>query len=335
LVNNSQSIEFVTLNISDQIYNKCNESHEGVTIMVVSKRFFLLMFVCLMVFVPAVGAQGVISRDDQGSSLASDSRLSPWNISSIMGYPHGRALDSVYFYTSDPTDPTLCSPYKNSSWLSFVSPYTGKMTVDTSDSEFDTVLAAFQQSPILGNLLACNDDYVGTRSQITFNVMTGYTYYIMAGAWSGASISTLNDGLIVDFLMNDYYKNGYVIPGSSTNYVRVQVGTRWADTVGDLPFNCLAAPYNFNHGVWHKFKPTSSGYYTFTTNGSNYDTVLGVYRSATPPTPVGCDDDGGAGSASRVRVYLTANRVYYIQIARYGTVASTTDMTTRLTMRRS
>lgn len=308
-------------------------------------RFFWIMSLCLMVFVPAVSAQEVAppSAEEagtsvEGSQLASglgDSRFSPWNASSVMSYPWSYATADVIDYTSDGTDPGACSPYKNSVWFTFTAPYTGKLGISTYWSHYDTVLGVYRTSPTNANLIACSDNYNSTpQSQATISVRSGTTYYVVVGAYTGATITTDTDYLELSFVMNDYYRNGYVIPANSSSYVKVQTGTQFSTNGTDWTLPCLADPYNFNHGVWHAFKPATSAYYTFTTAGSNYNTVLGVYQNGSPLTLVGCNDNSGGTVKSRVRVFLTAGRQYFIQVGRYGSTATGTSLSTRLAMTR-
>jgi hypothetical protein len=301
-------------------------------------RLFLLTMLCFVLFVPMVSAQEgrfTLTSDSQLASGVGDSRFSPYNNSSSLAYPNTYIYVDVVDYTADVTDPSACTSYKNSLWITFTSPYTGKVMIDTYYSQFDTVVAAFRTAPTSANMVACNNDAPGrTTSVASFAVRAGETYYVMAGAASGAAITADNDYLDVSFITNDYYKNGYVIPPGSSSYVRVQNDTQYSGVGADWTFPCLAVPTGFNHAVWHKFTPATTAYYTFTTNGSNYDTVLGVYRNGSSLTSVGCNNNYGTGRTSRVRVRLTAGTIYYIQVGRFGAASTTSSLSTRLAMTR-
>jgi cysteine-rich repeat protein len=69
------------------------------------------------------------------------------------------------------------------------------------------------------------------------------------------------------------------------------------------------------------FRAPETRSYTLTTNGSSFDTVLYV-RSASDGTcggaQLGCDDDGGSGTRSSVRVNLSAGQVVVIIIDGFG-----------------
>jgi hypothetical protein len=60
----------------------------------------------------------------------------------------------------------------------------------------------------------------------------------------------------------------------------------------------------------------ASGTLLATTEGSNFDTVLAVYRGASLPglTPLACNDDNGASLTSSVAVSVTGGQTYYVQL---------------------
>ena len=85
--------------------------------------------------------------------------------------------------------------------------------------------------------------------------------------------------------------------------------------------------YNFTGSAWWSYLPISSGSMTFSTVGSNFDTLMNVYSSTAPPgtatfanlTSVGGDDDAGGSGTSLVTVSVVADTQYFIQAAGYGT----------------
>lgn len=81
---------------------------------------------------------------------------------------------------------------------------------------------------------------------------------------------------------------------------------------------------------WARFKPTISGYYTFSTVGSSFDTGLAVYSGSvlSSLTLLGSDNNSGASSTSIVTVHLTAGTVYVVQAGSgSGTATGTLALT--------
>ena len=87
--------------------------------------------------------------------------------------------------------------------------------------------------------------------------------------------------------------------------------------------------------LWYAFTPPLTGAYTldtdtqaFCSTGTETDTVLAVYAScAAGATPIGCDDDGGTGTLSKLTVGLCANQTYFIRIGSFGAQSATNNGT--------
>ncbi|MHC4989413.1 MAG: hypothetical protein ACYTGC_00390, partial [Planctomycetota bacterium] len=73
-------------------------------------------------------------------------------------------------------------------WFTYTAPQDGSLSLDTCDSEFDTVLSIHEGCPGTGaNQLACNDDACGSRARLLMGVEAGSTYLIRLSGWNGAS----------------------------------------------------------------------------------------------------------------------------------------------------
>ncbi|MCH7838028.1 MAG: hypothetical protein IIC26_05910, partial [Chloroflexi bacterium] len=85
-----------------------------------------------------------------------------------------------------PDCPVFSVPIGATAWYQFTAVVPGTVVAETIDSSFDTVLAA-HTGDSLGALtqIACNDDGEGLalRSQISFLVTAGTTYYLQAGGF--------------------------------------------------------------------------------------------------------------------------------------------------------
>ncbi|MDZ4225474.1 MAG: hypothetical protein U1C49_01360, partial [Candidatus Andersenbacteria bacterium] len=81
-----------------------------------------------------------------------------------------------------------CGNIGKTVWYKYVATSSGNMIADTVGSNFDTVLVAYTDANLSsGTYTACNDDYNGMQSQVSFQAQAGTTYYFRAGGYSGAS----------------------------------------------------------------------------------------------------------------------------------------------------
>ena len=77
----------------------------------------------------------------------------------------------------------------------------------------------------------------------------------------------------------------------------------------------VSRPCVFGHSVWYRYTPDETGALKLVTIGSNFDTVLAVYRGATAPrTMLACNDDA-ADLTSAVRPELVAGRQYWVAVS--------------------
>lgn len=87
-------------------------------------------------------------------------------------------------------------------WYKFTPTSNGRVTIDTANNfnpnSYDTILAVFTgtcgenaQGDSQLNLVACNDDYQGFASRVTFNVSKDVTYYVEVADWKAAEPGTL------------------------------------------------------------------------------------------------------------------------------------------------
>jgi N-acetylneuraminic acid mutarotase len=83
--------------------------------------------------------------------------------------------------------PTRREGYRTA-WYLFVAPNTGEVTIETSGTNYDTVLAVSTLPPggaCTADLieLVCSDDALGFQSRVTLNVIRGQTYYVEVADW--------------------------------------------------------------------------------------------------------------------------------------------------------
>ena len=87
-----------------------------------------------------------------------------------------------------PVEAGECGVLEGDVWFRYGSSCDGQATVDLCSSDFDTVVAIYGSNCPSGpdEIIACNDDYCGSQSLVTFPVTSGTIYTIRIGGASGA-----------------------------------------------------------------------------------------------------------------------------------------------------
>jgi Kelch motif len=164
--------------------------------------------------------------------------------------------------TTSASDPVLACMWGSpgsvqgyrTTWFKFNSPFSGRVTIDTAGSTYDTVLAVYTGGCVAPTQLACNDDHNHFSSQVSISVYANQDYYVEVAAWhlgvSGtatANISAFIDketNWEIDNLMTEprtrhsvavVHDNIYVISGQTVafgNPVRTPRVDRYNTTIG-------------------------------------------------------------------------------------------------------
>ncbi len=294
-----------------------------------------------------VNADGMLEYYSPSNDSCSSAR--------VIGTPVYTNTTSTRFATAIANEPNeSCGAATNSKsvYYSFNTLDYGTATIDTNGSTYDTVMSVFNGCGFTisfgGGLpvylaptqIACDDDGgAGAASLISnLSLVPGTTYRIKVAEYgssvSGGGDMTLNFNFTATAPPNDGCSTATEIPANASNYGPPVYSTRLATVNASACFEaydaCITAATG--HSVWYKFRPTFVGTMTAHTEGSNYDTVLSVYRAGIfgcpvsfngnciPMTSVGCNDDinGSANRQSRVTELLDANTTYYIKVSEYG-----------------
>ncbi|MDX1991648.1 MAG: S8 family serine peptidase [bacterium] len=118
---------------------------------------------------------------------------------------------------------------------------------------------------------------------------------------------------------NDHVANAVAL---TTLPFTATYNTRNATTeTGELASTCHPAPSNT---VWYRYAATSAEAVQVSTAGSDYDTMVTVYRATTPtPTEVACNEDASSTTGtSRIAFLPEAGQTYLIGIARSVGIAA-------------
>lgn len=162
---------------------------------------------------------------------------------------------------------------------------------------------------VAGLVLSQNPSW--TADQVRERLMraaldTDTSGYDVASGWGivDANMALLGTGLR-NLVANDNPGGANAI--NSLTYVNTQT-VLGAFVTRDEPSLCALS----SNIVWYRYTPTYNQVVTATTQGSNYDTVLGVY-TGTPGsfTSVVCNDDITGGQTSSVQFNATAGTTYY------------------------
>ena len=164
-------------------------------------------------------------------------------------------------------------------WFKWTSPRDRDVTINTSGSSFDTLLAVYTGSDFLDLMsVAFNDDFTNVTSSVTFAATAGTTYFIAVDGYNpGNGRGAANGTVVLNWSQsggppaNDYFADAFTLTGlsGSTN------GVTWdATTEPDEPDRGLLPA---NASSWHRWTAPATGWFTFDTLGSSIDTVLAVY----------------------------------------------------------
>ncbi len=196
-------------------------------------------------------AHGAFSLQYAQNSPANDNFATPATLAGATG----KNVTNTARSTGEPGEPNHGSIPDRSVWYSWTAPETGTAVVNTRESNFDTVLAAYTGTAISALTQSASNDQFngGNQSRITFPVVAGTVYRI---AVDGFGSTTGSAGLqwTIDPPANDDFSAARTLSGP--------YGTTAATTVratgepGELDYHGGAAADN---SVWFRWTPTESG----------------------------------------------------------------------------
>jgi len=176
-------------------------------------------------------------------------------------------------------------PGGSSVWWTWTAPGSGEVRISTDGSDFDTLLGVYTGTKVNSlSLVASNDDHGSLMtSSVRFQVAQGVQYYIAVdgyddGSGSGVGSVTLTllffQGPIVR-PANDNFTNRMALTGVSVTVTAANVmATRednepaHADVFGDT-------------SVWFTWTAPITAAVRVSTEGSAFDTLLGIYSGTT------------------------------------------------------
>lgn len=191
-------------------------------------------------------------------------------------------------------------------WYRWTAPASGRATISTCGSDFDTLLAAYTGDAVVAlEEVASNDDSCGLQSAISFAAAVGTTYRIAVDGLNGAT--GLFDLRVRLAPPNDDFADAEQLSGDTGSVEGTNAGA--SSEPGE--------PFSFS-SVWYRWTAPTTGPATFETCGAPYDSTLAVYTGdeVDSLTLVSYSDDA-CGVASRVAFDATGGVTYSIAVDGY------------------
>jgi outer membrane protein assembly factor BamB len=205
-------------------------------------------------------------------------------------------------------------------WWSWTAPPdTGRATVSTAGSEFDTVLAVYTGASLASLVsVASNDDAAtnSTTSSVTFHAVPGTTYAIAVAGKDGAtgalalSLSTSP--------VNDAFAAAHPLSGPSVSIVGNNGGAT-SESGEPSPKSARGTALGKGNTLWYKWTAPATRHFQIAATDEAIDPVVAVYSGTALGTlaEVASNDDADSGLYrfdSLVDIAATAGVTYYIEV---------------------
>ena len=201
------------------------------------------------------------------------------------------------------------------------------------DGESSTLSASVSGAVIDWYEGSCSGTPFHTGDSVSVSPTSTTTYYAAARVSSTGCESTGCDSVqvVVEYApANDNIALATLVNPGTWPYTDT-VLAKCATTEGGDPSLSCGAGGQQEHSVWYVFGPVAcDGTIDVETCGSDYDTVLAVWRDDGSLTEVACNDDellgecGGGTVQSALSVSVDEGETYYIEVVRYSTGAAGT-----------
>lgn len=217
-------------------------------------------------------------------------------------------------------------------WYKWTAPFAGTATFMTTGSSFNTLLGVYTGTIVSALTAVASNNNVSTTnltSTLTFKAVAGTTYRIAVDGFNATSTpsSAASGNVVLSWTMlasNDRFASAQVITGISGKVVGSNVNaTKELGEPSHSPDGNAGGK-----SVWYVWTAPITGKATFSTAGSNFDTVLAVYRGSTVSTlsalPNGKNDDISLSvSTSLVTVSVVKGTIYHIAVDGFRPAGST------------
>lgn len=254
-------------------------------------------------------------------------------ISDVVNLP----FSTVGATTDGPNEPGCTyfgySHIESDIWFLYTATCTGLATADVCGSGYDTKMAVYSAGacPPVTAPLACNEDYCGLQSQVSWSVVAGNQYLIRVGGYFGEQGAGDLTVSCTPAATNDDCADAIAI-GDVTNLSFTNAG---ATTDGPNEPGCTFFGYSqIGSDVWFCYTASCTGNLKVSLCGSSYDTKVAVYDGCgcpVTPGPLACNDDA-CGLASEVVLPVVAGNQYMIRVGGYNGEQGMGLLTTQCTV---
>jgi hypothetical protein len=216
------------------------------------------------------------------------------------------------------------NPGGKSVWWTWTAPANGDLRLTTDQSTFDTLLAVYTGTSVSNlTLVGANDDHAAEKtSRLRLSVRAGTAYQIAVDGYSnpGAEADAGNLKLFLTFFgeplvrpPNDSLANAAIVSGIPVNTTGANVNATREPGEPDH------AGESGDTSVWWSWTAPASGNFVVSTEGSNFDTLLAVYRGASlgALTFVAANDDADRSNGivtSQLAFNAVAGTTYRIAV---------------------
>jgi subtilase family serine protease len=220
--------------------------------------------------------------------------------------------------TKEPSEPYHAGNVGGHSvWWTWTAPADGVVMLDTSGSNFDTLLAVYTGTSVSAlTLVAANDDdptAFTTTSRLAFRAVAGTTYHFAVDGYAGATGTIALHLAETVAPANDNFANAAALTGNTWTGSNIgataEAGEPWlAGNPG-------------GSSVWVNWTAPTTGTVSLSTAGSNFDTMLGVYTGSSVGAlaQVAANDDASVYTlTSAVTFNAVAGTTYHIRIDGYN-----------------
>ena len=243
----------------------------------------------------------------------------------------GSTNDTNTTATRETGEPTTWGSTASTKWYSYTPASSGTLTINTNGSSFDTVLGVFTGTSVSSLTSRASDDDSGdgSSSLVSLSVLSGTTYFVQVASWSSGSVGAIT----LNWVLGSASCNGSPINNnlSCATVLSGSSGSNYADNTYATLESSEPGTYDICRSVWYKVTPAGSGTATFDTYGSNFDTVMTLYRSSTSNGSYGSlvfvsenDDYGNSVTSYLPAQSVTSGFTYFIRIAGYWSTSTST-----------